>query len=437
MADIFLSYSRADRPTAQTIAEALEAEGFEVWWDKVLQAGQTYDEVTETMLRDSHIVIVLWSQTSVKSTWVRAEATLGQRKCVLVPAMIEDAERPIMFELMQTADLIGWDGDRAEERWTNFVADLKQARGRPKPTDTGAEAPVAAAPKPEVKPAAPAQPAMATPEGPPEPVIEPPTSPAPAPKTKKGGAGALLGVAALALMAGGGWYGYQYWQAQQCELCPTMVTVSGGTFAMGSTEDDRERTGNEGPVRDVTLSSFAISQTEVTYADWQICVDAESCDAPLFAGEGDYPVVGVSWEDARAYARWLSTETGRAYRLPTEAEWEYAARGGTDTPYWWGSAYERENGSGTAAEPTSSLATNGYGIAGMTSNVREWTLDCYVNNYSNAPTDGSAVTSDGCTYRVVRGGSFENAPADHRTSARSRYRPTTEVDHIGIRLVAD
>ena len=89
MASIFLSYSRADRPKAQIIAEALSAEGFEVWWDKVLRAGETYDEVTETRLRDADAVIVLWSTVSVKSKWVRAEATLGQRTSVLIPAMIE------------------------------------------------------------------------------------------------------------------------------------------------------------------------------------------------------------------------------------------------------------------------------------------------------------------------------------------------------------
>lgn len=107
MASIFLSYSRADRPKAQAVAEALMAEGLTVWWDKVLRAGQTYDEVTEGMLREADVVIVLWSATSVKSKWVRAEATLGQRSSVLIPAMIEEAERPIMFELTQSADLIG------------------------------------------------------------------------------------------------------------------------------------------------------------------------------------------------------------------------------------------------------------------------------------------------------------------------------------------
>ncbi|WP_353255607.1 toll/interleukin-1 receptor domain-containing protein [Hyphomonas sp.] len=116
MASIFLSYSRADRPKAQVIAEALIAEGFVVWWDKALRAGQTYDEVTEDMLRESDAVVVLWSTVSVKSKWVRAEATLGQRTLALVPAMIEDANRPIMFELTQSADLIGWDADRGDPR---------------------------------------------------------------------------------------------------------------------------------------------------------------------------------------------------------------------------------------------------------------------------------------------------------------------------------
>ncbi|MDP1554697.1 MAG: toll/interleukin-1 receptor domain-containing protein, partial [Hyphomonas sp.] len=142
MADIFLSYSRADRPKAQMVAEALIAEGFSVWWDKVLRAGQTYDEVTEGMLRDSDVVIVLWSAVSVKSKWVRAEATLGQRTSALIPAMIEDAERPIMFELTQSADLIGWEGDRSDPRWKEFVADIRRAAEHAAP----AASPVAAAP---------------------------------------------------------------------------------------------------------------------------------------------------------------------------------------------------------------------------------------------------------------------------------------------------
>ena len=130
MANIFLSYSRVDRPKAQQVAAALEEEGLTVWWDKVLKAGQTYDEVTEGMLRQADVVVVLWSTVSVKSKWVRAEATLGERYSAVVPAMIENADRPILFELTQTADLIGWDGDRSEQRWNDFVTDLRHAISR-------------------------------------------------------------------------------------------------------------------------------------------------------------------------------------------------------------------------------------------------------------------------------------------------------------------
>jgi hypothetical protein len=144
MAAIFLSYSRADRPKAQVFAEALAAEGFSVWWDKVLRAGQTYDEVTEGMLRDADVVVVLWSTVSVKSKWVRTEATLGQRTSILIPAMIEDAERPIMFELTQSADLIGWDGNREDPRWKEFVLDIRRAVEHATPAEAKPSAPLPA-----------------------------------------------------------------------------------------------------------------------------------------------------------------------------------------------------------------------------------------------------------------------------------------------------
>jgi len=157
MASVFLSYSRVDRPKAQQVAAALEEEGLTVWWDKVLKAGQTYDEVTEGMLRQADVVVVLWSTVSVKSKWVRAEATLGERYSAVVPAMIQEADRPILFELTQTADLIGWDGDRTEQRWNDFVTDLRHAITR-KAAKT-AEQPVTAKPVADTAsaPAAPAR----------------------------------------------------------------------------------------------------------------------------------------------------------------------------------------------------------------------------------------------------------------------------------------
>lgn len=122
--DIFLSYARADRATARTFAERLIEEGFSVWWDASLHSGETFDEVIEQRLRDAKAVVVLWSPRSVASRWVRAEATLADRRNKLVPAIIEACDRPIVFELTHTAELADWHGDRSDPRWRIFVEDL-------------------------------------------------------------------------------------------------------------------------------------------------------------------------------------------------------------------------------------------------------------------------------------------------------------------------
>ena len=127
--DIFLSYNREDQATARRFAEAFEAEGFEVWWDATLRSGEAYDEVTEKALREAKAVVVLWSKKSVVSRWVRAEATLADRNRTLVPAMIEPCERPIMFELTQTADLSRWNGDASDRAWMSFLADVQRFVG--------------------------------------------------------------------------------------------------------------------------------------------------------------------------------------------------------------------------------------------------------------------------------------------------------------------
>jgi adenylate cyclase len=127
--DIFLSYNREDQAAARRFAEAFEAHGFSVWWDVTLRSGEAYDQVTEKALRDAKAVVVLWSKKSVESRWVRAEATLAERYKTLVPAMIEPCERPIMFELTQTAELSHWQGDRTDKAWTSFLSDVHRFVG--------------------------------------------------------------------------------------------------------------------------------------------------------------------------------------------------------------------------------------------------------------------------------------------------------------------
>lgn len=169
--DIFISYSREDRGAVRYIAESFTADGMNVWWDAALQSGQTFDEVIEQRLKEAKAVVVLWSPRSVASRWVRAEATLADRKNKLVPAIIEPCDRPIAFELTHTADLSDWTGDTSDPRWRAFVEDVKQlveknraaaepAEAAPKPAKPhvlrefrpGAATPAAPAPRQAVRP---------------------------------------------------------------------------------------------------------------------------------------------------------------------------------------------------------------------------------------------------------------------------------------------
>jgi TolB-like protein/tetratricopeptide (TPR) repeat protein len=179
MADIFLSYSREDQPTARRFAEGFEREGFTVWWDQALDAGESFDKVTEQALKDAKAVVVLWSKKAVDSRWVRAEATQADRFGTLVPVMIEPCVRPIMFELTHTADLSGWSGDVGAAPWRSFIEGLRRTTGRASSTAT-----VSAAPAPSDAVAARAIPGKA----------------------------AWIGIAAAALLAGG-----LFWHFQRSE----------------------------------------------------------------------------------------------------------------------------------------------------------------------------------------------------------------------------
>lgn len=128
--DIFISYSRSDRAAAKHLAACLEAEGFAVWWDAALHAGEKFDEVIEAQLRSAKAVVVLWSKRSVASRWVRAEATLADRMNKLAPVLIEECERPIIFELIHTTDLTDWSGEEDDPVWLGFVDDLRRLSAR-------------------------------------------------------------------------------------------------------------------------------------------------------------------------------------------------------------------------------------------------------------------------------------------------------------------
>ena len=242
---------------------------------------------------------------------------------------------------------------------------------------------------------------------------------------------------------------------KDCPACPQMIEVPAGAFAMGSPASEAGRAEDEGPVREVTLAeAFAIGVREVTYAEWEACAADGGCGGHLPSdwswGGGGQPVMDVTWEQARSYAEWLAAKTGEEYRLPTEAEWEYAARAGTETPFYTGATISTEQanydgalppyGAGEAGESRArttaagTFAANGFGLRDMHGNVAEWTLDCYAPSYRDAPADGAAVESENCAERVVRGGSWRDGPEELRSANRDRRGAGAYSNTLGFRV---
>ncbi len=500
MPDVFVSYNREDLPIAQRVVDGLVHEGLNVWLDMELKAGENYDEITEERLRGAKAVVVLWSSRSVKSRWVRAEATIGQRKSTLVPAMIEECDRPVMFELVQTTDLSKWDGDRQDPNWLKLVDVIRKriAAAPPSPlfVEGGVKRPTTRRGKTKPPPKQVAirkehrqkrglgfggilaialifvaslvggliawrpqtfEPLLA--------LLSQDSAP------KAAAAAAVEPVAAQATLEGAASVAAVAEQApaditptpvpavgatetrdpaetlppantlRDCETCPLMLSIPGGTFMMGAPDDELGRKAWEGPVRKVAMAPFAIGVTEVTYDEWDACVADGGCGKyspdDKGAGRGKLPVTQVSWKDAAAYAAWLSKKTGRVYRLPTEAEWEYAGRGGTTTPFWWGALNDvTKSGAGSALQPVDALQANPLGLFGVTGNVREWTQDCYVNTFAKAPLDGRSVEVAKCAKRVVRGGAFSDPVESLRIAARGGVDPALRDKRTGFRIAA-
>ncbi|MBO0734442.1 MAG: formylglycine-generating enzyme family protein [Methylocapsa sp.] len=233
------------------------------------------------------------------------------------------------------------------------------------------------------------------------------------------------------------------------EGCPLMIIVPAGKFLMGSPESDSEREAAETPQHEVTFAKpFAVSKYEVTFDEWDACVAATACQRAADEwGRGNMPVINVSWDDATAYARWLSRLTGKDYRLLTEAEWEYSARAGTTTRYSWGD----EPGEGNAncdgcgshryrhqTAPAGSFKPNAFGLYDMHGNVWEWVEDVWHDNYGGAPTDGSAWLGGGDgSFRVARGGSYRNDTGLIRSALRVKRNINVKFDTLGFRVARE
>jgi len=218
---------------------------------------------------------------------------------------------------------------------------------------------------------------------------------------------------------------------RDCGECPEMVVVPAGSFTMGSPGDEPGRANDEVPQRVVTFARpFSVGKYEVTFEEWEACVAGGGCGGyrpgDSVWGRGRRPVINVSWNDAKSYVDWLNRRTGKVYRLLTEAEWEYVARGGTTTAWWCGSNAScvgeigwYVSNSGGLTHEVGGKRPNGFGLHDVARNVWEWVEDCWHGSYAGAPMDGSAwVTGGNCGRRVLRGGSWNDNPGVVRAAYR-------------------
>jgi formylglycine-generating enzyme required for sulfatase activity len=241
---------------------------------------------------------------------------------------------------------------------------------------------------------------------------------------------------------------------KECDKCPEMVVVPAGTFTMGSPQDEEGRFSDEGPQHGVTIAQqFAVGRFAVTFDEWDACVADGGCNGykpdDHGWGRGRRPVIDVAWDNVKAYLAWLSRETGKTYRLLSEAEREYVTRAGTSTPFWWGTSisttqanYDGSStyGGGSKGEtrfqtvPVDSFSPNPWGLYQVHGNVLELVEDCYHGSYAGAPSTGSAWTSGDCSRRVLRGGFWDSDAWGVRAAARNRNISGVRGFGVGFRV---
>ncbi|MEX8504321.1 SUMF1/EgtB/PvdO family nonheme iron enzyme [Leptothrix ochracea] len=248
---------------------------------------------------------------------------------------------------------------------------------------------------------------------------------------------------------------------RDCVSCPEMVVVPAGSFTMGSSASETGLYESETPAHKVVLAHpFAVGKFEITFEEWNVCVAEHACRPAWDGGwgEGRRPVIHINYEQAVGYTEWLSEKSGKVYRLLTEAEWEYAARAGTDKLRYWGNSTERACLFANVADqsarqkhpdwaetfdcddafaqtaPVGSYRPNAFGLYDMLGNVWEWVDDCYHATYQGAPVDGSPRLALDCPLRLYRGGSWYGFPKEVRTALRIKSVPTFSNDDLGLRV---
>ncbi len=233
---------------------------------------------------------------------------------------------------------------------------------------------------------------------------------------------------------------------KDCKSCPELAVIPSGTFIMGA--DSRYE--SEGPAHRVTIAKpFAMGIYEVTFDEWKACFKAHACGKVMPDdhgwGRGKRPVINITWYGARRYVRWLSKKTGKTYHLPSEAQWEYAARADAKSTYWWGNAVGKGRANcrdcgvkiSRKSEPVDSFKPNPWGLYNVSGNVWEWVADCWNPTHIGAPADGAVRLSGDCRQRVIRGGSWYYFSKNMRSAWRFKNDARVKSYGIGFRVMRE
>ncbi len=512
MAEVFLSYRNTPerRVFVQRLATIFRVHEVTVWWDYGLEAGESYRAQITEELSKAAVVAPLWCAQSVHSKWVAMEAELGKDR--LVPARLQKVIPPDAFEAIQAADLVGWDGSVGHPRVLAFVRKICERLGKPgkAPVDMLEELAdlrlLTPLPETEAAPRAPATPTHdmafwrseweAHRES--EDIVELQAIATHGPDYfAEKARGRLAEIEAQEQLRrrqeaerkrreaearyraegrvpvevlngairetiwpkpGSGEVFRDCWANDGERVCgPEMVVVPAGSFEMGSPPDEERGAGYEGdeePQRLVTISApFAVSRFAVTFEDWEPAAadgGVSSYSASRYGPKLDHrPAVKLGWHDAVAYCAWLTKKTGMTYRLLSEAEWEYVARAGTTTPFWWGRSISTDQanydgnstyGDGPKGEDrrqsvaVDSFEPNPWGLYQVHGNVWEWCADTWHKDYNGAPTDGSAWVGSDMHPRVLRGGSWSSTARSLRAAKRFKSSAYSSYDMIGLRV---
>jgi formylglycine-generating enzyme required for sulfatase activity len=433
MADIFISYASEDRDRVVPIVKALEEEGWSTFWDwKSIPVGKTWREFIYEGLEAARCILVLWSTISItkRKRWVLEEADYGFEHAKYIPALIDDVRPPIGFGQIQAANLINWTGDiynfefkklvhaiesilgpsprhlREAEQVTENERKRKQEeeRKRSKAEEETERTIIAQA---ELKIKAPKT-VPKQPKATEEPSLTPFRTPDPQQKITN-------------------------------SIGMEFVLIPAGSFTMGSNIGGSA----ERPPHKVEISHpFYLQTTEASQGQWKIVMKGDNPSSFDKCGD-DCPVEKVNWEDVQLFIRELNKkENTKDYRLPSEAEWEYACRAGMDTEYSFGEddselcEYAWYNDNSTAS--THRVATrkhNPWFLYDMHGNVLEWVEDDWHSSYKKAPNDGSAwIDKPRGHSRVMRGGYWGSGARDCRSAARGGDFPADRLPHVGFRL---